>query len=119
MVGMANRTLSTSVDEKVAKIVDDLAQVEDRSPSQIVASALRLYLRLPLEAHRAFRVVEAAAEDPERLAVIREITRVLLNGECAVARRRVAASLTIDRELGDEDAAMEEALRMTREATRA
>jgi predicted transcriptional regulator len=116
---MPNRTLSTSVDENVAKIVDDLAEVEDRSPSQIVASALRLYLRLPPEAHRAFRVVEAAAGDREHLAVIRELTRVLLNGEFAVARRRVAASLTVDREQGDEDedAMMEEALRITRGAT--
>lgn len=111
---MANRTLSTSVDEETAKLVDVLALTEDRSPSQIVASALRLYLRLPPEAHRALRVVEAVGEEQERREVVHELTRALLNGEFAAARRRTAATLNFDREPGDEEGMMKEALRVTR-----
>jgi hypothetical protein len=112
---MANKALSVSVEERLAKIVDKLAMTEDCSPSQVVALALRLYLQLPPEAHRAFRVVEGAGSERERVEVIRELTRALLNGEFAVTRRQVATTLSFAAVVGDEDEIMQRALQMTRD----
>jgi hypothetical protein len=57
---MAGRTLSAYADEATYAKLTDLARREDRSTAQIVAAAIRLYLRLPSAAHDAFRGLEAA-----------------------------------------------------------
>ena len=53
--GMAGRTVSAYTDETTAQRIAQLAKVEDRSPAEIAAAALRLYVNLPTHAHQAFR----------------------------------------------------------------
>lgn len=113
---MANRTLSTSVDETVARFVDDLVRIEGKTPSQILAAALNLYLQLPEAAHRAFRVVESLGTDDERLRTKREIVRALLNGEYEVAKRQVASRLPAVEQPQNDDELMDEAVRMVKAA---
>lgn len=115
---MPNRTLSTSIDDKVAQSVDDLVRVEGVSSSQFLAAALNLYLWLPHEARRAFRVVEAKGTEEERLRTVREVTRALLNGEYEVARRDVAGQLGTSPGLDDEDDITDESIRLVEDARR-
>ena len=115
---MSNRTLSTSVDETVARFVEDLVKIDGRSSSQILAAALQLYLRLPHEAQRAFRVVDALGTDDERAGAIREVTRALLNAQYDVAERQVVTRLDSGKPLEDEDDLMDEAVRMVAAARR-
>ena len=109
---MPNRTLSTSVDEKIASVVDDLVRIEGGSSSQLLAAALTLYLQLPEEAHRAFRVVESMGTEDERLRTRREVVRALLNGEYDVARRHVASRLGPPGILEDDEDLMDAAVGM-------
>jgi metal-responsive CopG/Arc/MetJ family transcriptional regulator len=115
---MPNRTLSTSIDETLARSVEDLVKIEGVSSSQFLAAALNLYLRLPHEAHRAFRVVEAKGNDEERARTVREVTRALLSGEYEVARRDIASRLGTTAVLEDEDDLTDEAIRLVNAARR-
>lgn len=60
---MAGRTISAYADEQTFRKVAELAKAEDRSTAQIVAAALRLYMRLPRRAHDALRRLEAAGPE--------------------------------------------------------
>lgn len=60
---MAGHTISAYADEQTFRKVAELAKAEDRSTAQIVAAALRLYMRLPRRAHDALRRLEAAGPD--------------------------------------------------------
>lgn len=111
---MADRTLSTSVDETVARFVDDIVRTEGRTPSQILSAALNLYLQLPEAAHRAFGVVESLGTEDERLRTKREMVRALLNGEYEVTKRQAASRLPVANASQDEDDLMEEAVRMVK-----
>jgi hypothetical protein len=113
---MANITLSTSVDERLAAHVADLAKIEDKTASQILAAALRLYLDLPDAAHRAHRVVQSFGTLEERSHVRRDVVRALLNGEYAVARRNVAGNLRSGPPAEDEEDLMAMAAEMVRSA---
>ena len=60
---MAGRTVSAYTDEATATKVAEMAKLEDRSPAQIAAAALRFYVRLPSCARDAWRTIEAADDD--------------------------------------------------------
>jgi len=60
---MAGHTLSAYADEQTYRKVAELAKAEDRSTAQIVAAAVRLYMRLPRRAHDALRRLEAAGPE--------------------------------------------------------
>lgn len=111
---MAARTISAYADEATARGVERIAQLEDRSPAQIAAAALRFYVRLPAEAHAALRRVErqGTAEDIDALA--REITRKALDAEWEVAHRQLVAEMQVGPTPADEDALLAEAVRLTR-----
>jgi hypothetical protein len=59
---MTGRTVSAYADESTASSVAEMARLEDRSPAQIAAAALRLYVRLPPAARDAWRRIEASGE---------------------------------------------------------
>jgi hypothetical protein len=76
---MSGRTISAYTDEATATRLAYLAKIEDRSPAQIAAAALRFYTGLPPEAHQALRRIEAM-ESPELLSSLqREVTRTVLH----------------------------------------
>ena len=75
---MSGRTVSAYADERTASSVAEMARLEDRSPAQIAAAALRLYVRLPLAARDAWRRVEAAGESAVEQAA-RAAGRALLD----------------------------------------
>jgi len=55
-------TLSAHTDEATASRVREMAKLEDRTPSQITAAAVRWYVRLSASARDALRRVEAQGD---------------------------------------------------------
>lgn len=55
-------TLSAHTDEITASRVSEMAKLEDRTPSQITAAAVRWYVRLPASARDALRRIEAQGD---------------------------------------------------------
>lgn len=90
---MAARTISFHASSETARMVEHLSRIEDRTPSQIAAAALALYLRLPSEAHSALRHVQALGGEDDVRALMRGITRLLLNAQYDVAVRRMGEDL--------------------------
>lgn len=112
---VAARTISAYADEETARGVARIAQIEDRSPAQIAAAALRLYVRLPAEAHAALRRIETLGTDQDIDALARAIARKALDAEWEVARRRFVADMPAGETGGDsEDDILTEAVRLTR-----
>jgi len=111
---MSGRTVSAYADETTARRIAQLAKVEDRSPAQIAAAALRLYVILPTEAHQAFRQIEAMESSAVIDSVQRAMTRVLIDGVYDAARRRAVAQMHVSG--GDDDseeAILAHAVRLT------
>jgi hypothetical protein len=55
-------TLSAHTDAATASRVTEMAKLEDRTPSQITAAAVRWYVRLPASARDALRRIEAKGD---------------------------------------------------------
>jgi len=112
---MPGKTLTTSVDENTALFVEENSRIEGWSSSQTLAAALALYVRLPPEARRSFRVVEAYGNREDQIRTVGAVTRALLNGEYEVARRKLASRLDIATAIDDEDALLAVADRMVKD----
>ena len=111
---MAGRTVSAYTDETTAQRIAQLAKVEDRSPAEIAAAALRLYVNLPTHAHQAFRQIEAMESPAVIDSVQRAMTRVLIDGVYEAARQRRMAQMPASGRDGDsEDAILADAVRLT------
>jgi predicted transcriptional regulator len=76
---MAGRTVSAYTDEATAAKVADIARLEDRSPAQIAAAALRFYVRLPSAARDAWRRAEANGEPAVADETAWEVGRAILD----------------------------------------
>jgi len=113
---MAGRTISAHVDAHTARLVEDTAKAEDRPPSQIVAAALKFYLRLPPGAREAIRVLDAFGTQEEAQVALRRVSRTLLDVAFGVSQRRMARQLKLDNEaaLDSDKAILAEAVRLTR-----
>ncbi|HEX6748229.1 MAG TPA: hypothetical protein VF092_13115 [Longimicrobium sp.] len=115
---MPGKTISAYTDEETAKLVEHIALVEQRKPSQIAAAALAFYVRLPIEAHAALRRLEALAA-PEHLTLMRrEVTRAISDASFDAAMDSMAPA--INERYGDrlqtEEEILAEAVRLTAEA---
>ncbi len=110
---MAARTISAYADEVTASVIERIAQSEDRSPAQIAAAALRFYVRLPSEAHAAFRRIEKMGTDQDMDMLSREISRKTLDAEWEVAHRRLIAEMKTSEMIASEDEILTEAVGLT------
>lgn len=111
---MAARTISAYADAETASVIERIAQSEDRSPAQIAAAALRFYVRLPAEAHAAFRRIEKLGTEQDMDALAREISRKTLDAEWEVAHRQLIVEMKAGDVPGGEDEVLAEAVRLTR-----
>lgn len=112
---MAGKTISMHATEETARLIEHIARVEDRSPSQIASAALNFYLQLPSEAHSALRYVQGLGTDEDVDRVSRKIARLLLDAQFEVAEQRLVASMSslgLDR-LESEDDIIAEANELT------
>jgi hypothetical protein len=112
---VAGKTISMHASEETARRMEYVARVEDRTPSQIAAAALKFYLQLPPEAHAALRQVQALGTDQDVEQISRKMARLLLDAQFEVAERRVVASMTTQEldELQSEDDILTEANALT------
>jgi hypothetical protein len=107
-------TLSAHTDEATASRVSEMARLEDRTPSQITAAAVRWYVRLSAPARDALRrfeaqgdrAIEEAAWAAGRALLDKEYEEVLDRGLA-----QYASGLPTD---APEDDILAEAVRFTR-----
>ena len=107
-------TLSAHTDEATASRVSEMAKLEDRTPSQITAAAVRWYVRLPASARDALRRIEAQGDQAVEEAAW-TAGRALLDKafEAALDRGLAHHTPTLAAD-ASEDAIQAEAVRITR-----
>ncbi|HEU0055519.1 MAG TPA: hypothetical protein VFQ39_20165 [Longimicrobium sp.] len=112
---MAGKTVSAHADDETARLIEHFARVEGRSPSQIAAAALALYVRLPAEAHSALRHIQSVGTADDLAEVTRRMTRQLLNSQFEIGRRAVVDTMQVDHpeRLETEEDILAEAVRLT------
>lgn len=93
---MPGKTISAYADEETAQLVERLARLEDRSPSQIAAAALALYVRLPAEAHASLRYVQAFGTPDQFVRMTREVARAMLDAEYEIVHGKVIEETHIE-----------------------
>lgn len=107
-------TLSAHTDEATASRVSEMAKLEDRTPSQITAAAVRWYVRLSSSARDALRRIEAQGEQAIDEAAW-AAGRALLDKEYAATLDRGLQRYTPPLSAGaSEDEILAEAVRVTR-----
>ena len=113
---MARRTISAYADEKTADQVERIAKIEDRPPAQIAAAALRLYVRLPAEAHAALRRIEALGTEADLDGAASEAARAIIDAQYEIAHRRLVEAMPESAVSGlhDEESLLAEAVRLTK-----
>lgn len=116
---MPGKTISAHADEETAKLVERLARLENRSPSQIAAAALALYVRLPQGAHDSLRYVLAEGTEDDYARMTREVARAIVIASHEISQRRLIASMQYDTShLKTEEDILAEAVRLTTEPSR-
>lgn len=108
------KTISAYADTETALVIARIAKIEDRSPAQIAAAALRFYARLPSEAHAALRRIEASGTAMDMDLLAREITRKTLDAEWELAHRQMISEMKSKVASNNEDEILTEAVRLTR-----
>lgn len=107
-------TLSAHTDEATASRVSEMAKLEDRTPSQITAAAVRWYVRLSASARDALRRIEAQGEQAIDEAAW-AAGRALLDKEYEAVLARGLANYTPPLPAdASEEAILAEAVRITR-----
>lgn len=75
---MASRTVAAHLDEATISRLRAAATVENRSPSQIQAVALKMLLDLSPGARRALFAIDGIADDAERRLAAKRLARAAL-----------------------------------------
>ena len=88
---------------------------EGRTPSQLTAASLKLYLDLPGTVRAALHDIDALGTPEDRHNLLRAIGRSVASTQYEIARRRVAEGMQLDREdeLDTDKAILTEAVRAT------
>lgn len=111
---MPGRTLSAYADAATAAKVAELARLEDRTPSQIAAAALRFYVQLPAVGRDAIRRLEAGGAPEALRDAAWTASRAVLAVQFDEAMARGVASITrADAFPDDEEAILATAVRLT------
>lgn len=87
------QTISGSVPTTIVKRVREVARLEDRTTSQVVASALDLYTRLPTELHVMLRRIAVERGEEELQRTLQALGRQVVIQEFDAARSAVARSI--------------------------
>jgi hypothetical protein len=95
---MAGQSISAHADEATVARLRQTATREGRTPSQITASSLKLYLALPGTVRAALRDIETLGTPEDQHNMVRAIARTVVSTQYEVARRRVAEGMQLDNE---------------------
>lgn len=112
---MAGQSISAHADAATVSKLRSIAAREGRTPSQLTAASLKLYLDLPGTVRAALCDVEARGTPEDRHNLLRAIGRTVASAQYDVARRRVAEGMRLDREddLDTDEAILARAVRAT------
>jgi hypothetical protein len=110
---MPGKTISAYTDEETARLVGELARAERRTPSQIAAEAIALYVRLPREAHASLREIDD--DTAHRTAMIRQVTRAIIRAAYDASLEHIAPAVKeiYGDTLESEEEILAEAVRLT------
>lgn len=113
---MAGRTVAAHLDQTTLARLRAAASVENRSPSQIQAVALKLLLDMSPGARRALFAIDGIADDVERKLAAKRLGRAALVAyeEIIDARARRKYRRGADSALDTEEAIEAEAVRLCR-----
>jgi hypothetical protein len=112
---MAGQSISAHADAETVTQLRQTARREGRTPSQLTAASLKLYLGLPDAVRTALRDIEAIGTQEDRHNMMRAIARTVVATQYELSRRRVAQTMQLDNEanLSTDDAILAEAVRAT------
>ena len=112
---MAGQSISAHADAETVSKLRGVAVREGRTPSQLTAASLKLYLDLPGTVRAALRDVEALGTPEDRHNLLRAIGRTVASAQYEIARRRVSEGMRLEREddLDTDEAILAEAVRAT------
>lgn len=115
MVVMAGQSISAHADAETVSKLRGVAVREGRTPSQLTAASLKLYLDLPSTVREALRDVDALGTPEDRHNLLRAIGRTVASAQYEIARRRVSEGMRLEREddLDTDEAILAEAVRAT------
>ncbi len=113
---MAGKTISAYTDAETASLVADLARLEHRPQAQIAGQALKLFVRLPKEAHDALRQIEMLGSPEDFDEIARSITRTVMHAQYELAHRQVMETIQVRdiEQLETEDDILNAAIALTR-----
>jgi len=89
------KTISGQAPVALAERLADAAQIEQRSASQLVVSAVDLYTRLPAEVHIALRRIAATEGEAAVDQLMVDIGRRIVDRQFDAARDRVASKMQL------------------------
>jgi hypothetical protein len=112
---MASGTVGVHLDKLTIERLRAMASVENRSPSQIQAVALKLFLDMPSGARRALFAIDGIASEDEREFAAKALGRAVLAAYDRIidARHRQARERS-DAALQSDEAVEAEAVRLCR-----
>ena len=112
---MAGRSISAHVDAETVSKLGGIATREGRTPSQLTAASLKLYLALPEAVRAALHDVDALGTPEDRHNLLRAIGRTVASSHYEIARRRVAEGMQLECEdkLNTDETILAEAVRVT------
>lgn len=112
---MAGRSISAHTTTETVNKLRGIAAREGRTPSQLTAASLKLYLDLSGTVRATLRDVDALGTTEDRHNLLRAIGRTVTSTQYEVARRKVAQDMRLDREdeLDTDEAILTEAVRAT------
>ena len=112
---MAGKTISAYTDKQTADLVDYLAKIEQRTPSQIMAIALKFFVKLPVNAREAWYQIEAIGDEADRQRAIARISQVLIEERYSLLQNKVVSEMEVHSigELETEDDILNAAVKLT------
>jgi hypothetical protein len=113
---MASGTVGVHLDKLTIERLRAMASVENRSPSQIQAVALKLFLDMSSGARRALFAIDGIASEDERQVAAKALGRAALAAYDRIidARHRQARDRASDASLESDEAVEAEAVRLCR-----
>ena len=112
---MGGKTLSAYTDKQTADLVERLANIEQRTPSQIMAIALKFFVKLPVSAREAWYQIEAMGSEADRERAVEKVTQALVNERYQILQQAVVKEMEIDSlgQLDTEDDILTAAVKLT------
>lgn len=112
---MSGKTISAYTDKQTADLVEIVAKIEQRSPSQVMAIALKFFVKLPISAREAWYQIEAVGDEGDRERAVEKITQALLHERYEICQKAVVGEINIDSlgELETEDDILTAAVELT------